>query len=130
MTPEGLGTTNVWLAILAISSLVQLLMVVGLLVGTFLFYRRIEATVNRIKQEQIAPVTARAHKVIDEVEHAMARFRSIGEGVGNAATAVSTRLWPVIGLARGVRAGLAALTERRPATARVPVGRTSDKRFR
>ena len=128
MTPGDLAATNVWLALIAISSVLQLLMVVGLLVGAWRFYHRIESTVDRITREHIAPVSTRAHQVIDEVEDVVARVRSfddgvrrtlsrVGDGVSVATTVVRSRFWPVVGIMRGVKAGIAALgrTPARPA---------------
>jgi hypothetical protein len=134
MTPADLGTTNVWLAVIAISSVVQLLIVIAMLVGAWRFYRRIETTVDRITREHIAPVSARAHQVIDDVEDVMARVRSlddgmrktwsrVGDGVSLATSTVRGRLWPVVGIMRGLKAGLAALG-RTPAASS---GRTSNR---
>jgi hypothetical protein len=120
MTPADLATANVWLAVIAIASVVQLLIVVAMLVGAWRFYHRIEATVDRITREHIAPVSARAHQVIDDVEDVMARVRSlddgmrktwsrVGDGVSLATSAVRGRFWPVVGIMRGLKAGLATL---------------------
>jgi hypothetical protein len=117
---SDLGTTNVWLAVIAIVSLVQLLLVVGLLVATFRFFRRIETTIDRITEQHIAPLSTRAHKVIDEMEDVMARFQSfdegmrrtlskVGEGVNFAASTMRHRFWPVVGVLKGLKAGLASL---------------------
>jgi predicted metal-dependent enzyme (double-stranded beta helix superfamily) len=122
MSPADLGTTNVWLALIAISSVLQLLIVIALLAGSYRFFRRMEKAVDRISDELIAPVSARAHKFIDEAEDLMARARSfdegvrrtlsrVGDGVGVASTVVKHRFWPVIGLLRGVKAGLATLAQ-------------------
>ncbi|HYN06876.1 MAG TPA: hypothetical protein VES67_05765 [Vicinamibacterales bacterium] len=134
MTPADLATTNVWLALIAISSVVQLLIVVGLLVGAWRFYHRIESTVDRITREHIAPVSARAHQVIDEVEDVMARVRSlddgmrrtlsrVGDGVSLATSVVRSRFWPVVGIMRGLKAGLATLGR----TSAEPAARTVNK---
>ena len=120
MPSADLATTNVWLAVIAITSVVQLLIVLALLVGALRFYRRIEKTVDDITEKHIAPVSARAHEVIDEIEDVMARVRTfdddvrrtisrVGDGVGVATSAVRTRLWPVVGLLRGLKVGLATL---------------------
>jgi len=38
----------------------------------------------------------------------------VGDGVGFATSVMRSRFWPVLGLVRGVTAGLATLTQRRP----------------
>ena len=81
MTFNDLGTTNVWLALIAISSVVQLLMVVGLLVGAVRFSRRVEKTIERINLEHLAPLAARAHHVIDQAEEVIARVRTVDDSV-------------------------------------------------
>jgi hypothetical protein len=145
MSSADLGTTNLWLALIAISSVAQLLMVLGVCIAAIRFSRRIERAVERIKKDHIAPVSDRAHKVIDEVEDVMARVRTIdndvrrtlsrvGDGVGVATAAVRTRLWPVLGLLRGLRAGISTLAHapERPAprsarSARAKVTKLSPK---
>ena len=120
MPPADLGTTNVWLALIAIASILQLLIVIGLLIGSYRLFRRLEKSVDRISDELIAPVSVRAHKFLDEAEDLMARARSfddgvrrtlsrVGDGVDVASAVMKTRFWPVIGLLRGVKAGLSTL---------------------
>ena len=120
MPSADLGTTNIWLAVIAISSVVQLLIVIGVLVGAMRFYRRMEQTIEQISSQHIAPVSARAHEVIDEIEDVLARVRTfdddvrrtlsrVGDGVGVATSAVRAKFWPVVGLLRGLKVGLSAL---------------------
>jgi hypothetical protein len=114
------GTTNLLLALIAVSSVLQLLIVIALLVGCYRFFRRLESTIDRISDEIIAPVSTRAHKFLDEAEDLIARARTfdegvrrtlsrVGDGVGVASAVVKSRFWPVIGLLRGVKAGLSTL---------------------
>jgi hypothetical protein len=120
MPSADLDTTNLWLALIAITSIVQLLIVIALLVGALRFYRRMEKTVEEITEKHIAPVSARAHEVIDEIEDVMVRVRTfdddvrrtlsrVGDGVGIATSAVRTKFWPVVGLLRGLKVGLSTL---------------------
>jgi hypothetical protein len=117
---SDLGTTNVWLAVIAIVSLVQLLLVVGLVVAAIGFFRRIEKTIDRITEQHIAPISARANKVMDDVEDVMARVQSfddgmrrtlskVGAGVSVATLTIGSRFWPVVGVLKGLKAGLASL---------------------
>src|SRR5262245_55686954 len=124
MTPADLGTTNVWLALIAIASLIQSAILVAVLVGALRFYRRTESKIDEIKRDVVEPMQARANKVMGEMEDVMARVRAMDDRVTNAVTrttdglglvaAVTKRkLWPVVGLVRGVRAALGALAEKR-----------------
>lgn len=141
MSVTDLGTTNTWLALIALASMIQTLVVVGLLVGAYRFYRRTEDRIDRIQREHVAPVAARAHAVLDKVEDVMDRLRSIDDRVERAlaragdrlglVTAVARRkFWPVVGLVRGLRIGWATFTERRPESGRTTqADREADRRF-
>ena len=98
--------TNLWLALIAITSVVQLLIVIALLVGALRFYRRMEKTVDEVTAKHIAPVSARAHE-------------------GIATSAVRTKFWPVVGLLRGLKVGLSTLA-RSPGRS-TPQGRSASK---
>jgi hypothetical protein len=81
MTSADLGTTNAWLAVIAIASLVQSLVIIGLVVAVFRLVRRTESAVEEVKREYLEPITTRTNKVIGEVEDALARFRSMDDRV-------------------------------------------------
>jgi hypothetical protein len=124
MTSADLATTNAWLAVIAIASLVQSLVIIGLLVVMFRLVRRTESAVAEVKREYLEPITARTNKVIGEVEDALARFRSMDdrvsgaihrttEGLSAVATVAQRRFWPVVGVVRGLRAVAGAIRDRR-----------------
>ena len=121
MTSADLATTNAWLAVIAIASLVQSLVIIGLVVAVFRLVRRTESAVDEVKREYLEPIAARTNKVIGEVEDALARFRSMddrvsgaihktSEGLSAVAGAAKRRFWPVVGVVRGLRAIAGALS--------------------
>ena len=79
MTSADLGTTNVWLALIAIASLVQSLVIIGLVVVVFRLVRgtdRPSTSQTRIP----GPITTRTNKV-------MARWKMPWPGSGRWTTA-------------------------------------------
>jgi hypothetical protein len=124
MTSADLGTTSAWLAVIAIASLVQSLVIIGLVVVVFRLVRRTESAVEEVKREYLEPLATRTNKVIGEVEDALARFRSMddrvsgalhrtSEGLSAVATVATRRFWPVVGVVRGLRAIVGAVADRR-----------------
>jgi hypothetical protein len=124
MTSADLATTNTWLAVIAVASLVQSLVVIGLVVAVFRLVRRTESAVEEVKREYLDPIATRTNRVIGEVEDALARFRSMDdrvsgaihkttEGLSAVATVAKRRFWPVVGAVRGVRAVARAIADRR-----------------
>jgi hypothetical protein len=118
MTPD-LGTTNLWLAVLALASAGQFLMFVGAALIGLRVYKRTAATLDALEHEQIRPLLSRVNALIDDVQDITARARTVDdavrarlEGVESALhstrTVVQDRIWPVVGVLRAVRAGLDA----------------------
>ncbi|HVQ40569.1 MAG TPA: hypothetical protein VMS54_00105 [Vicinamibacterales bacterium] len=124
MTSADLATTNAWLAVIAIASLVQSLVIIGLVVAVFRLVRRTESAVEEVKREYLEPIATRTNKVIGEVEDALARFRSMddrvsgainttSEGLSAVAGMAKRRFWPVVGVVRGLRAIAGAIADRK-----------------
>lgn len=124
MTPD-LQTTNTWLAILAIAGALQSLLLLGTAFGLFRIYRRTAAALEALEQRHLAPISARAALIMDDLQDVSARVRSVDDAVRaklqglDAAAAVAKdvvrdRLWPVVGVARAVGAGLRVFTNRTP----------------
>ena len=118
MTPD-FGTTNLWLAILAIASAGQFLMFVAAAAITFRVYKRASSSLDALEHEQIRPLLMRANALIDDVQDLTARARTVDdalrtklEGVESALhstkAVVQDRIWPVVGILRAARAGLDA----------------------
>jgi phage-related protein len=135
-----LQTTNMWLAMMAIVSVLEMLIVIGLAVGGFIVYRRVMTVVNDLEMRHVAPlrekvdailgdvkaVTARVsheaervdhaiHGTIDRVDHTAEHLRnSVKDKVNNAA-----------GVVRGVRAAIVSLlySDHRPKPPATAAGR-------
>ena len=130
MTPD-LQTTNVWLGILAVAAALQTLLLVAAAIGLLRMYRKTTATLELLEQRHLAPIAARAQLIMDDLQDVTARARRVDEtlraklhGVEGAVRevryAVGDRMWPVVGVARAVRAGLRAFTAKSPAHITVP----------
>ena len=108
---------TVWLAVIAIASVLQVLLLAGAAVAAAVGYRRAAESLTSLRQQTLAPVVQRVNTVLDDVHQVAGRVQQADEQVrdaagrvGQAAVAVGTRFWPVLGIARAVRA---AVTSRR-----------------
>lgn len=119
------GTTNTWLAILAISSLVQTCMLVGVLVVAMRAVSRVTTELAELRIRQIEPLSVRLHAIADDVQDVVRRVRSVDDevrtalargtsGVASAASAARRRVWPAIGIMRGIAAASSFLASRLP----------------
>jgi hypothetical protein len=121
---NSLETTNVWLAILAIVSLIEFLMIVAAGVVGYKMYRRVTAIIENIERAHIAPVRARVDAILDEVQMMTAKFKHAQESVGDAlehfsgmggviGDAVKARAWPIRGIIAGVREAAGTLVNKK-----------------
>jgi hypothetical protein len=119
MISGDLGTTNMWLAIMAIVSLLEALLLIGMGVGGFLVYRRVMQLVNDLETRQIAPVREKLDAILGDVKTVTARVSHQTERVNDAITgtidrvdetadrvkgSVRDRVNQAVGMARGIRA--------------------------
>ena len=117
--PSNLDTTNMWLAIMAIVSLLEALLLVGIGIGAFLAYRRIMQLVTDLEARQIAPVrekvdailgdvkavTARVSQQTERVNHAISdTMERVDDTAGRVTGSVRDKVNHAVGLARGIRA--------------------------
>lgn len=132
MTEIDLGSTNVWLAILAVSSLAQLLVVAAVAIAAWRAYVRAAAAADELERDHLRPLALKAHALIDDLQDMAARARTVDDAVRariedvesalhSTRRVVLERFWPVLGVARALRAGLGAWT-RRGATRRAVDG--------
>ena len=124
MPNVDLGTTNTFLAVIAIASALQVLMFIGIGVGGFLMYRRVMQLVNDLEARQIAPlrekvdailldvkgITSTVHQQTERVSHAvsgtMEKVDHTAHAVGDS---VRDKVAHVAGVVRGARAVIMSL---------------------
>jgi hypothetical protein len=119
MVTGDLGTTNMWLAIMAIVSVLEALLLIGMGVAGFLIYRRVMQLVNELEARQIAPlrekvdailvdvkaVTAQVNQQTERVNHAISgTMNRVDETAGRVSGNVRDRVNQAVGVARGIRA--------------------------
>jgi hypothetical protein len=114
-----LGTTNMWLAIMAIVSILEALLILGIGIGAFMMYRRTMALVNELESRQIAPlrekvegilvdvktVTARVSEQTERVNYAISRTTErVDETADKVKDSVMDKVNQAVGVVRGLRA--------------------------
>lgn len=110
--PADLGTTNLWLAIIAIANVIALMAMAGAAFVVIRLTKKATAVVDKIEQ-QAAPVIARANAlvldaqhVVDDAKHMVTKVKHANDVVRQSAR---RQLWPVVGLMRGVSAVASSL---------------------
>jgi hypothetical protein len=106
--------TNTWLAILAVISLIQFLIlcVAGLL--AYRMYHKAMTTLETVERVHIAPLRARVDALLDQVQVVTEKVRHAQDsmsdalrhvtGTGSAvAGAVKSKAWPILGIIQGLK---------------------------
>src|SRR5712692_5452648 len=78
---NDLAMTNVWLAILAIVSLIEFLMIAAAGVLAYKIYKQVMVTIDTVERMHIAPLRARVDAVLDEVESITGKVKHAQETV-------------------------------------------------
>ena len=119
-----LQTTNVWLMIMAIVSLLEALLLIGIGIGGFMVYRRVMQLVTDLEARQIAPLREKVDAILGDVKAVTARVNSEAERVDNAIhgtidrvdntaehlkSSVMDKVNSAAGVVRGVRAAIVSL---------------------
>lgn len=121
MTPD-LGTTNMWLAVLTVASVGQCLLLLVALAVAYRAFRRAEGALEQLEQRHLVPISERATVLMEDLQDITARARRVDAvvrarlddmetAVHTARHAVRNRVWPIVGLARAVRAGVQCLVD-------------------
>ena len=119
MVTGDLGTTNMWLMIMAIVSVLEALLLIGMGVGGFLVYRRVMQLVTDLEVRQIAPLRAKVETILvdvktvtaqvshqtERVNHAISgTMERVDETAGRVTGSVRDKVNQAVGMARGIRA--------------------------
>lgn len=118
-----LHTTNLWLAVIAITSVLQIAMVLAVAYYVTQFVRRAQQAIDTIVADT-RPVARQLSAALNDVADLVDRTRRaeasvtamvdrVGTTVDRVKTVALTRIWPAVGIARGLRAAAAAIRARR-----------------
>ena len=110
---ESLTTTNVWLGILAIVSLLQFLMLVAAGVLGYRMYKHAMETIENLERAHIAPLRVRVDGLLDAVQSVADTVKHAQEFVSRT---VRSKTWPFLGLIQGLRTATLVLKNRKRTT--------------
>jgi hypothetical protein len=122
----SLATTNLLLGIMAVVSIIEGLVILGLGIAGWMAYRRVLALVNGIEERQIAPAMAQVSAILDDVKGVSARVKEETDRVDSALRSAVAR---ADATADRVRSSVRR-TVRRVSTTVVGVGRAVASAFR
>ena len=116
---ENLHTTNLFLGIMAVVSVLEALLLIGMGIGGFIVYRKVMQLVNDLEARQIAPlrekvdailidvktVTARVSQQTERVDHAISgTIHRVDETADRVKGSVRDKVNQAVGALRGIRA--------------------------
>jgi pyrimidine operon attenuation protein/uracil phosphoribosyltransferase len=119
-----LSTTNLLLGIMAVVSVLEALVLIGVVVVGYKLYNRTMQTIQELEQRQVAPLMIRVNGILDDVKEVTERVTAQTERVDHAIKGtiervdetadrvkenVRSRANYVVGVVRGVRAAIEAL---------------------
>lgn len=121
---NDLHTTNIALIVMAVVSVLEALVVIGMGVGAFVAYRRLMALVADLESRHVAPLTAKASDILDDVKEITARAQRqayrvdqaiagtmdrVDETAGRVKHSVLEQVARVRGVIRGARSAVASV---------------------
>ena len=135
-----LQTTNVALVIMAVVSVLEALLILGIGIGGFMVYRRVMQLVSDLEARQITPLREKVDAILGDVKAVTSRVNSEAERVDNAIhgtidrvdntaehlkSSVMDKVNNAAGIVRGVRAAIVSLlqTDHRPKPPATAAGR-------
>jgi uncharacterized protein YoxC len=129
MNPE-LGTTNLLLGIMAVVSVIEALVVIGMGIAGFVAYRRVMDLINGLEARQVAPLMVRVNTILDDAKVVSAKVKAEAERVDDAIhrtigrvddtadrvrSNVRAKTSKVVGVVRGLRVALETMMQSRAA---------------
>jgi len=81
---SDLGTTNLFLGIMAAVSVLEILVVAGAAIAIFVVYRRVTTLIDGIEARHIAPAMGRVNAILDDFRFVSARVKEESERVDQA----------------------------------------------
>lgn len=135
-----LQTVNVSLVIMAVVSVLEAIVLIGLAVGGFVMYRRVMSLITELEERQIAPLREKVDAILGDVKAVTARVNHEAERVDHAIhgtmdrvdhtaahlkNAVKDKVNYAASVVRGVRAALVSLlhSDHRPKPPATAAGR-------
>jgi uncharacterized protein YoxC len=87
-----LGTTNLLLGIMAVVSVIEGLLLIGMGVGGFMLYRRVTTAVNDLERRHVAPLAAKVDSILGDVQAVTARVQTQAARVDTAISETMDRV--------------------------------------
>ena len=116
-----LGTTNLFLGIMAAVSVLQGLLLIGMGVALYLVYRRVGSLLATVDERHLAPAMARVNAILDDVKHVSTTVKDetvrvdqavrttmdrVDHTAARVRTNVRVRTSRLVGLIRGARVAM------------------------
>ena len=101
MPTVDLGTTNTFLGIMAVVSVLEALLVIGIGVGAFMAYRRVTQLMTDLEARQIAPIREKVEGILADVRSVTANVSHQSERVHHAITDTMDRVDDTAGRVKG-----------------------------
>jgi hypothetical protein len=134
----NLATTNLLLGIMAVVSVLEALVVIGIGVASWMMYRQVMELVNGLEQRHIVPLRARVDAILDDVKGVTEKVKEETDRVDQAIRTTMDRVDDtadrvranvraktsrVIGFVRGMRAVIEGILHSRPQPPESTAGR-------
>ena len=79
-----LGTTNLFLGVMAAVSVLQALVLIGAGIAGFMAYRKVMALVNTLEAQHVAPAMGRVNAILDDVKVVSAKVKEEADRIDHA----------------------------------------------